>query len=155
MLTALQTLLDENVLDTDEFNTLLGKAIDKVDLDDNRALVLLAWLRAYEDGNYGPEDIDPVNIENLFAVGNREYYVYDEDEADTACGEYVQQTLWSFNSDFLASMTELPVEVFQALSGQCEDANDAILKVVQATCGIDKFVNEAVGTDGRGHFLAS
>ena len=154
MLNALQTLYDEGALSTDELNELIGKCIDNVDLDDHRGLVLLAYLRS-QGQNEDPEDIDKVGVDNLFSVGSHEYFVYDEDEADTACGEYIQQTLWLFNSDFLTSMTDLPVEVFQALSGQCEDANDAIFKVVQATCGIDKFVNEAVSADGRGHFLAS
>ena len=154
MLTALQTLLDENVLNADEFNTLLGKAIDKVDLDDNRALVLLAWLRVNESNNYEPDDI--VNADdNTFDVGSFQYRVLDEEEANGVCCNYIEETLWAFTPSFLSYMTNLPEEVFQFLSEKCEDANDPILRIVKSTCGIDKLVNEAICADGRGHFIAS
>lgn len=152
MLNAIQTLIDEGCLDTEEVTELIDKCIEKVDLDDNRALVLLSYLR--HDGNeVSPEDLEDTGT-NCWEFGRAEYRVLDESEADEACGEYIEQSLWAFNSDFLANMTNLPEEVFTALSDKCEDGNDAVYRIVKSTCGIDKFVNAAVSADGRGHFLS-
>jgi hypothetical protein len=152
MLNALQTLVDNDAIDSNELNTLIGRCIDNVDLDDNRALVLLAYLRANGD-NTDPGDIEEEGS-NEFNVGRQTFRVLDESEADDACGDYIEQSLWAFNASFLAGMTDLPEEVFTALADKCEDANDPIMRIIKSTCGIDKFVNEAVSADGRGHFLS-
>ncbi len=35
-----------------------------------------------------------------------------------------------------------------------ERSNDAVLSLVERTCGLDDFVEDAVSADGRGHFLS-
>ena len=90
-----------------------------------------------------------------FLIGEREYLVLDEDERNERAKELIQETLWTFLPSFLARETGLPEVIFHALSERCEGGNDAILTLIEATCGLDAFVEAAVETDGYGHFLAS
>jgi hypothetical protein len=85
-----------------------------------------------------------------------EYAIAFSDEiADTAAKQYIEDSLWAFNAEFLASKTDMPVEIYKALQPQCEDSNDAITKLVEKTCGLDSFVESAIAADGRGHFMSS
>lgn len=84
-----------------------------------------------------------------------EYMVLNKHERNEKVKEYIQETLWAFIPSFLAKETGLPEEVFRALSEKCESGNDAILALVEKTCGLDAFVKAAVEADGYGHFLAS
>jgi hypothetical protein len=87
-------------------------------------------------------------------LGRQEYLVLTDDEADQAAHEYVKDSLWAFNASFLSSMTDLPEEVFSALGEKCEGGNDACLRIVEKTCGLEAFVEHAISADGRGHFLS-
>ena len=87
-------------------------------------------------------------------VWGREYMVLSEQERNEKVKEYIQETLWAFIPSFLAEETGLPKEVFRALSEKYESGNDAILALVEKTCGLDAFVKAAVEADGYGHFLA-
>jgi len=51
----------------------------------------------------------------------------------------------------LASHSGIDREVFEKLQDSCETANDAIFKLIK---DFNKFVQEAIATDGRGHFLS-
>jgi hypothetical protein len=108
--------------------------------------------------NFLEVEVDELNQttydENTFEYGNQEYLVLAENERDEAVKEYIKETIWAFNPSFLASETELPEEVFKALSDKCESANAPILKLVEKTCGLDDFVSDAVDADGYGHFLS-
>jgi hypothetical protein len=85
-----------------------------------------------------------------------EYAIAFNDEiANNAARQFIEQSLWLFNASFLADMTNVPEEMFSGLQGKCEDFNDAFLNVVQSTCGLDKFVQAAVEADSRGHFLSN
>jgi hypothetical protein len=85
-----------------------------------------------------------------------EYAIAFSDEiADNAAKQYIEDSLWAFNADFLASETDMPVEIYKALQPQHENSNDAILKIVEKTCGLDSFVSAAISADGRGHFMSS
>lgn len=111
----------------------------------------------------GQDDDNPILFEKwdyyglpVFTDGGQQYaYAADDDEADQACAQYIEQSLWAFRPDFLASETDLPSEVFEILARQCESGNDAILKIVERTCSLDSLVESAIGADGRGHFLSS
>lgn len=89
-----------------------------------------------------------LDMYNGWAVGT-------DEEATKAAGEYIEETLWAFNSSFLAEQTELPESVFEALQPQCENSNDAVRALIDKTCGLEDFTQAAIGADGRGHFLAS
>jgi hypothetical protein len=91
----------------------------------------------------------------VFRASGCEYaFAQSDNVADNAATEAIKESLWAFNSDFLAGETDLPSEVFAALSRDCESANDPILALVEKTCGLSSLVDSAIGADGRGHFLS-
>lgn len=90
----------------------------------------------------------------VYKVGGEEYAVGTDEEADAAVADYIKDSAWSFNADFLASQTDLPEEVYRAMQDKCEDSNNAVSKLIEKTCGWDDFVAEAIRYDGRGHFLS-
>lgn len=75
------------------------------------------------------------------------------DEVIKACAEYIRETVWAFNADFLAAhIPALTGDQINKLRGDsCEDCNEALAALVQ---DFDHFVSEAVGADGAGHFLS-
>ena len=77
-----------------------------------------------------------------------------DEEANEHTRDYIEQSVWAFNASFLAGQTGLPESAFEGLSKQCEEGNEPIMQMIQATCGIDSFVEAAISADGRGHFLA-
>ena len=83
------------------------------------------------------------------------YAVGDEEEVKKAVSEHIKETVWAFNSKFLQEMTDIPQEAFAAMQDKCERANDPILQIIEKTCGIEDFIESAINSDGRGHFLAS
>ena len=82
------------------------------------------------------------------------FLVLTDEEADAHARQYIEESVWAFNASFLAGQTGLPESAFEALSKQCEAGNEPIMQMIQATCGIDSFVEAAISADGRGHFLA-
>jgi len=104
------------------------------------------------------QDLDPDNIEREEAgvrdCGSRVFSVYTDTEADEEVIEYIKDSLWAFNASFLSSYTNLPLEVFEALQPQCENANEAILCIIEKNGSIEDFAQEAISIDGRGHFLS-
>ena len=93
----------------------------------------------------------------LFSYGREEYAIGTDEEADDACAEYIKETAWAFNAGFVLSECGLPGELEEAIqafqSKECESANDAIVALIEKTCGMDEFVKSAISADGRGHFL--
>lgn len=86
---------------------------------------------------------------------NDGYHVLSYDDAYSLAKDYIEGSLWAFNSSFLSEETGFPEIIFTSLSGLCEDANDAVLVLIKGTCGLDRLVNSAIGLDGLGHFLNS
>ena len=91
----------------------------------------------------------------VFKCDGYEYAVGTDDMADKALVESIESSLWAFSREFLSSMTDIPIEVFEALANLYEDSNDTIKYLIESTCGMEEFVNSAESADGRGHFLAS
>ena len=91
---------------------------------------------------------------NGFEAEGNEYLVLTDSEADDAAREYIENSLWAFNAEFLASNTGLPEEVFTALQDLCEDANETVLTIVSKCGDLDRLTRDAIASDGRGHFLA-
>jgi hypothetical protein len=83
------------------------------------------------------------------------YYIGTDEEMDELATKYIEDSAWAFNASFLADMTDLPIEVFEALSDKFEDSNDAVVRLIEKTCGMEDFVSAAISADGRGHFLNS
>jgi hypothetical protein len=95
-----------------------------------------------------------------FSNGRKEYAVGTDKEADEACKEYITDAAWAFRSSFICEYCKLPQELAEALEAlqekKCEGANDAILALIEKTDGgLDRFAEEAISADGRGHFLSS
>ena len=88
-----------------------------------------------------------------------DYLVYTDDEAEEACRDYIKESVWAFNADFVLSECGLDgsgVDSLRAMQEKsCESANDFILSLIENTCGLDEFVDSAISADGRGHFLSS
>jgi hypothetical protein len=82
------------------------------------------------------------------------YIVLTDEEADEMAKRYILDTVWAFNAGFLAGETGIDIEVFEAIQAndRCESNNDAILRLIDDT---DSFVESAISTDGRGHFMSS
>lgn len=101
----------------------------------------------------GKADYDYYNLP-VFTIGGAEYAIAaDEDEANEACKEYIKETIWAFNADFLSNHIEsLEADDIERLRGdRCEDANEALRKLID---DFDEFVDDAITTDGLGHFLS-
>ena len=102
------------------------------------------------------------NGDNYFqVVDGMEYLVLTDGEADQMSQEYIEDSLWSFNADFildtcgLDSSSNVSRSLRKMQEESCEGCNDFIRALEEGTCGIDEFVNQAILADGRGHFLSS
>ncbi len=122
----------------------------KLEMSDDEKIITLA--------SFLGESIDGITDEgdNRYSVGNQEYLVLNDEEADKAVKDYIRDSVWSFNADFIAGECGIyeMKEMIESFQQKCEGANDAILKLIEKTCGLDSFVESAVSADGRGHFLA-
>ena len=98
-------------------------------------------------------ELDP--SETNFNIQGINYYIGTDEEMDKLCTEYIKNSVWAFNSSLLADMTDLPSEVFETLTDKCEGGNDAVIRLIERTCGMDDFVSAAISADGRRHFLNS
>jgi hypothetical protein len=78
----------------------------------------------------------------------------DDEEADKACYEYIEGSVWAFSPFFLEQMTDVPAEMFEAIQDKCDSINEALQILVMRTCGMQDFVDQAISWDGRGHFLS-
>jgi len=87
-----------------------------------------------------------------YCFGNEEYMILTDDEADEKVAEYIKETVWAFNPSFLSCHSGIDEDVFKLLQEKCESSNEAILKLIK---DFDHFVEDAVSSDGRGHFLSS
>ena len=81
---------------------------------------------------------------------NTEYIIQNEEQQIEAVKDYILDTASYFNSEFLEGMTGIPGEAFEVLEGY----DDVVVKIIEATCGLDAFAEECIAVDGAGHFLA-
>lgn len=109
------------------------------------------------------------SVENLRDNGNNyvqvidgfEYLVLTDEEANEKTQEYIEDSLWAFNAEFILDTCGLNCgsNVSRSLRKIQEDSyegcNDFIRALVDGTCGIDEFIAQAILADGRGHFLSS
>lgn len=94
-----------------------------------------------------------VDAWEYYYFGDAEFFVLTQAEADIKVTEYIRETLWAFNTDFLADHSNEDEVIFQCLSdnGLCEGNNSTIESLI---IDFDEFVLNAVEADGRGHFLS-
>ena len=99
----------------------------------------------------GTEEYEHYGLK-VYSIGGCEYAIGTEEEADEAAKEYIEQSVWAFNADFLSAHIEaLDTEDIERLRGDsCEGCNDALIKLID---DFDAFVEDAISADGRAHFL--
>lgn len=155
MMTTLQTLID-NGLSNEALVVLLNSIITSNSFKyDSDKRFCIALLHDREQGvNYDPDGYT-TDYCNIVKAPNHDYLVLDDDEADVAVAEYIENEVWAFCPSFLNSKTGVHETIFEALADKCEDANDAILSVIKNTCSLEAFIESAIFEHGRGHFLAS
>ena len=98
--------------------------------------------------------IEECNHNNdMFSVDSldTEFYVLTDDEADEKAKEYILDSVWAFNKDFLSCHTGVDSEIFELLQDKCESANEPIKEMLKDE---DEFVADAISSDGRGHFIS-
>lgn len=95
--------------------------------------------------------------DDTYQICGREYLIIDDDTANEKCKDYIQDNLWTFYPHFLSSETGFSEEIFEAIicTDVEKDKNDAIYALIESGCGIDNFVESAIRSEGRGHFLSS
>ena len=153
MMTALQTLIDNGCSDT-TIEAILNEVLGSDIVDGDDKLCCIAKLFDVENGDHDDADGYTVAYGNTVDGPRGEYLVLDDDEADAACKEYIEQSLLAFCPSFLGSETGIDQIVFEALNDKCAGANDAVRSIINGSCGIDSFVESAISADGRGHFLS-
>ena len=102
------------------------------------------------------------NGNNCYQVGDgMEYLVLTDEEADEQARADIECSLWAFNAEFILDCCGLDSDPNVAKSLRkmqevsCEGCNDFIRALVDGTCGIEEFAEQAILADGRGHFLSS
>jgi len=138
-------------------------------------------------------DIDPEEVEQTswgYEADGAEYQVMSDSEADEACRQYIEDSIWAFNTWFLEQFIdeedairyygfetsyydededeEIDIdedEIWYMNTGynftewlemrqqEAEGANDDLYSLVNASSGLDAFVDAAISADGRGHFM--
>ena len=123
------------------------KENDKPDLFDDKIRALGKHL------DLNNEDLKMIkeNGDYLY-FDDREFLVLNDDEAEKKAKEYIKDSAWSFNPSFLASHSKVDEDVFKCLSEKCESSNEAVLSLID---DFDDFVEDAIASDGRGHFISS
>jgi len=87
-----------------------------------------------------------------YFIGDQEYLVLTDEEAQTRCEEDIKQSIWAFNSSFLSFHTGINEDIIKSVQEHCESSNDMLLNSIK---DIRAFINDAIGSDGRGHFISS
>jgi hypothetical protein len=102
------------------------------------------------------DEVNEITLEDgeLYHIHGNEYKVLTDDEADDEVKEYIEQSVWAFNPSFLSAHAKdgIDEDVFKALSEKCENSNETVKSLIK---DFDHFVDDAVLSDGRGHFLSS
>lgn len=98
--------------------------------------------------------------ENLFETDEGDYLVLTDEQADEKTEEYIQESLWAFNIDFLRGFLPDSVQdeaetILKPLQEKCENENDAVKGLINWEQNKKEIVEEAIRWDGRGHFLSS
>lgn len=110
-----------------------------------------------------PEDEDNAKLPFVTEQGY-EYMVLTDEEADEKARDYILDSLWAFNADFIIShckgcafmelweIEEVEKGLRQIQENICEGGNGLIKALIS---DIDEFVDDAINADGRGHFMSS
>lgn len=93
-----------------------------------------------------------MTLPTILINGNEYAVAANEEEADNATRQYIEDSICYFNPSFLAEHSDVPEEVFEFLANKGFFNNDAYYQMIH---DIGDFVYDAIEADGRGHFLGS
>lgn len=103
---------------------------------------------------YSISDVNETSHGTYEAEGG-EYLVLTNLGADKECERQIKDSLWAFNTDFILSHSKADynakASIQMAQETLCEDANSLIEALIT---DLDRFIDDAISSDGRGHFLA-
>ena len=107
--------------------------------------------------NFAEVDLEDVTEDgNEYIVDDKTYLVLTDSEADEATAEYIQDSVWAFNADFVAEHTKAGSDITEMIKSfqetRYEDANEPLIALIE---DMAEFIDDAVTADGRGHFLSS
>jgi len=91
---------------------------------------------------------------NSFEVGKNEYMVLTDKEATKKAKEEIKESVWAFRARYLTYYfkVEMPEKSIKKLQEELsEDANDILLALIK---NFNKFAEDAISADGRGHFIS-
>lgn len=109
-------------------------------------------------------DVNPSELsessydESLIELGNQEYLVLTDSEADERCAGNIKESLWAFNASFIIEHSradwsqELEKSIQETQIKLCESANSFVEALID---DLNAFIQDAISADGRGHFLSS
>src|SRR5665647_1727928 len=94
----------------------------------------------------------------VFSAYGLEYAIGTDEQAQEACKENIKQSLWAFNSSFILSHSKTGYnpeleKCLKEMQGKlCESANSLVEALIE---DLDEYIEDAIGADGRAHFLSS
>jgi transcriptional regulator with XRE-family HTH domain len=115
---------------------------------DDKAKALAKYLKVSVDEITEERD-------NEFSHGREEYLVLDDDEADERAEEDIKNTIWAFNADFIAAHSKGDISAKNIRKMQEEMSEDAGPIIEAIIKDMDHFIDDAIKSDGRGHFISS
>ena len=108
------------------------------------------------------EDVKEERYDNyglkIFSAYGLEYAIGTDEEADQAVKENIKQSLWAFNAEFIIDHAKVGYsdafakQLKEMQAKLCEGCNDLVECLIE---DLDEFIDDAIGADGRGHFLSS
>jgi len=108
---------------------------------------------------YLQEPIEDITSgDGKYTTGGADYLVLTDDEAEERAREYIRESLWAFTEDFIIQHSkaldydEPSRQIIRAIQNECENGNEAVFKLID---DFEEFAEDAISTDGRGHFIAT
>lgn len=95
--------------------------------------------------------------DDTFSIGRQEYLVLTEEEANEMAIDKIRESIWVFNAAFIAAHTKsglskTSIEIIEAIQFEhCENSQEIIETLIE---DLDHFVDDAIQSYGRGHFLS-
>lgn len=140
-------------LEGETYSISVSELTDDDDIEDHQRLAL-----ARHHGELDLSEITRASYgDNTFEYGGDDYLVVDDDEADEAAKAHILDSLWAFNVSFISAHTvdgldeEQEAALTEMQGKLCEGANSIVKAMIT---DLDHFVQDAIGADGRGHFLS-
>ena len=103
-----------------------------------------------------PDEVSEDRYGTYDAPGG-EYSVFTEDEAEEAAADAIRDSVWAFAAWFIADHAPDGIydnHIDDIRGRSCEGSNDAMVALIEAGSGMERFISDAISVDGLGHFLA-